>query len=64
MRRFSSESVLAQLKPKTPIGVAQAIEKAQNGNGRLLLRVGLDLRLAPLPLGLGTMSATPRRSYG
>ncbi len=40
---------------------AQAFEKAQNGNGRLLLRVGMDLGLAPLPLGVGATRSRPRR---
>jgi hypothetical protein len=30
----------------------QALEKAQNGNGQLLEEVGMDLKLAPLRLGL------------
>jgi hypothetical protein len=29
----------------------QAVEKAQNGNGQLLPRVGMDLGLAPRGLG-------------
>jgi hypothetical protein len=35
----------------------QALEKAQNGNGRLLEKVGMDLGLAPRPLGVGATSA-------
>ena len=31
----------------------QALEKAQNGNGQLLEKVGMDLGLAPRPLGVG-----------
>jgi hypothetical protein len=34
----------------------QALEKAQNGNGQLLEEVGMDLNLAPLPLGFGATS--------
>jgi hypothetical protein len=34
----------------------QAFEKAQNGNGRLLEKVGVDLGLAPRPLGFGAAS--------
>jgi hypothetical protein len=34
----------------------QALEKAQNGNGELLEEVGMDLNLAPLPLGFGATS--------
>jgi hypothetical protein len=34
----------------------QALEKAQNGNGQLLEEVGMDLNLAPLPLGCGATS--------
>jgi hypothetical protein len=36
--------------------IDQALEKAQNGNGQLLEKVGMDLGLAPCPLGFG---ATP-----
>ena len=35
----------------------QALEKAQNGNGQLLEKVGMDLGLAPRPLGFGATSA-------
>src|SRR5208337_3205566 len=42
--------------------IPQAIENAQNGNGRVLLRVGAGLGLAPLPLGVGAMTARPRRT--
>jgi hypothetical protein len=35
----------------------QVLEKAQNGNGRLLEKVGMDLGLAPRPLGVGATSA-------
>jgi hypothetical protein len=38
----------------------QAIEKAQNGNGQLLEKVGMDLGLAPLPLGFGATSVWGR----
>jgi hypothetical protein len=31
----------------------RSAEEAQNGNGRLLEKVGMDLGLAPLPLGFG-----------
>ena len=34
----------------------QAFEKAQNGNGQLLEKVGMDLGLAPRPLGFGATS--------
>jgi hypothetical protein len=34
----------------------QALEKAQNGNGRLLEKLGMDLGLAPRPFGFGAMS--------
>jgi hypothetical protein len=34
----------------------QVLEKAQNGNGRLLEKVGMDLGLAPRPLGVGATS--------
>ena len=42
----------------------QALEKAQNGNGRLLEKVGMDLGLAPRPLGVGATSAWGRRNVG
>jgi hypothetical protein len=34
----------------------QALEKAQNGNGQLLEKVGMDLGLAPRLLGVGATS--------
>ena len=42
----------------------QAIEKAQNGNGQLLEKVGMDLGLAPLPLGFRAACAWARRHVG
>jgi hypothetical protein len=35
----------------------QVLEKAPNGNGRLLEKVGMDLDLAPHPLGFGATLA-------
>jgi hypothetical protein len=43
---------------------AQALEKAQNGNGQLLEKVGMDLGLAPLPLGFGATPAWGSRRAG
>jgi hypothetical protein len=42
----------------------QVLEKAQNGNGQLLEKVGMDLGLAPLPLGFGATSAWVWRHVG
>jgi hypothetical protein len=42
----------------------QALEKAQNGNGQLLEKVGMDLGLAPRPLGFGAMSVWGWRHVG
>ena len=42
----------------------KALEKAQNGNGRLLEKVGMDLGLALLPLGFGAMSVWGWRCAG
>jgi hypothetical protein len=33
------------------MAACQAVEKAQNGNGQLLAKVGMDLGLAPRRLG-------------
>jgi hypothetical protein len=50
---------------RTPLANGgQALEKAQNGNGRLLEKVGMDLRLARRPLGFGATSAWGRRHVG
>ena len=50
---------------RTPsCGSGQALEKAQNGNGRLLEKVGMDLGLAPRWLGFGAMSAWGSRRAG
>jgi hypothetical protein len=48
------EGVLGSTMPLAMGG--QALEKAQNGNGQLLGEVGMDLNLAPLPLGCGATS--------
>jgi hypothetical protein len=51
--------------PDTSCESGQALEKAQNGNGRLLEKVGMDLGLAPCRLGVGATSVwglAPRRS--
>ena len=42
----------------------QALEKAQNGNGQLLEKVGMDLGLAPRPLGFGAASVSGWRRAG
>jgi len=42
----------------------QALEKAQNGNGRLFSKVGMDLGLAPRRLGVGATSAWGSRRVG
>jgi hypothetical protein len=42
----------------------QALENAQNGNGQLLEIVGMDLGLAPRPLGFGATSAWVWRRAG
>src|ERR1700735_297051 len=42
----------------------QALEKAQYGNGQLLEKVGMDLGLAPLPLGFGATPAWGWRRAG
>jgi hypothetical protein len=49
---------------RLPCGRGRANEKGQNGNGRLLEKVGMDLGLAPLPLGFGATSIWGRRSVG
>src|SRR5271168_2839256 len=43
--------------PNASCESGQALEKAQNGNGRLLEKVGIDLGLAPRRLGVGATSA-------
>jgi hypothetical protein len=50
--------------PGAPCDGVQALEKAQNGNGRLLSNVGMDLGLAPRPLGFGAMSVWDLRRAG
>jgi len=62
--RASAFRVIAALFAGTPLGAALPIEKAQNGNERPLPRVGMDLGLAPLPLGVGTTTARPRGRNG
>jgi hypothetical protein len=47
--------------PTASFGSGQVLEKAQNGNGRLLEKVGMDLGLAPCRLGVGAASAWTRR---
>ena len=44
-------------RPDASCERGQALEKAQNGNGRLLEKVGMDLGSAPRPLGFGATSA-------
>jgi hypothetical protein len=43
-------------RPGASCDSGQALEEARNGNGQLLEKVGMDLGLAPRPLGFG---ATP-----
>ena len=50
--------------PDAPRESGQALEKAQNGNGQLLEKVGMDLGLAPRPLGFGAISVWGWRYVG
>src|ERR1700677_4542208 len=50
--------------PNVSCGNGQALEKAQNGNGWLLEKVGMDLGLAPRWLGVGATSAWVWRREG
>jgi hypothetical protein len=50
--------------PNASCKSGQALEKAQNGNGQLLEKVGMDLGLAPRPLGVGATSAWGWRRVG
>lgn len=38
---------------QNPVLSREPFEKAQNGNGRALPRVGMNMRLAPQPLDVG-----------
>jgi hypothetical protein len=50
--------------PNASCESGQAFEKAQNGNGQLLEKVGMDLGLAPRRLGFGAMSVWGWRRAG
>ena len=51
-------------RPDASCESGQALEKAQNGNGQLLEKVGMDLGLAPRPLGFGATSVWGWRCAG
>jgi hypothetical protein len=50
--------------PNASCESGQALEEAQNGDGWLFEKVGMDFGLAPCRLGVGAMSAWGRRHVG
>jgi hypothetical protein len=48
------------LDPISSLQTLQPLEKAQNGNGHHLQKVGMELASAPRPLGVGVQSAGMR----
>jgi hypothetical protein len=50
--------------PDASCDSGQALEKAQNGKGQLLEKVGMDLGLAPRRLGFGAMPVWVWRRAG